>query len=181
MDTEPKPIAEEKKKDEPKHEPIIKCKFCDTKLIKGSQYCHYCGGTTMANDPKKLLGVDITDEDILDYMVEGRITKTVKIGKSIKAVIQTMTTAEFKEMHVAADSNVATSNSNQTYTIEIETQELAYCLVSLGGKALPTDHDARMDAVGGLGKDLFNILLAKTRILHMCVGQIIQEEQVENF
>lgn len=157
------------------------CISCLTELVEDSQYCHMCGRIVKAYDPKTLLGIDISDEDILNYITSGRMVKTVKVGKAITAVIQTMTTGEFKTMHELTDSVSAPVASEKTHQIGLEIRELSFCLKSINGTEMPADKTKRVKMIEGLGTAIHQILLQKVRLLHEVVGFLLQEGQVENF
>lgn len=159
-----------------------KCKFCGHTHGEDSNYCERCGGEVVKQDYEDLLGIKISEEDIKDYVLLGRVQKVVHIGK-IKVGIRTLTSGEWKKVNAAAESAAAIAGQNLTFTIEQNQRICAYGLTTVGGntKLGELSDEGKYDAVQEMASDFVEIVASKISLLHRLMMAKIQEGQLANF
>ena len=159
------------------------CPFCNTESPATNNYCHECGGEIRELNYEKMLGVEITEEDIKDYVILGRVKKVIRIGKSVTAGIQTLSSGEWKTANHAAEAKMAAAGHQVTFTIELNQRIAAYGLYMLNGNEKLNDftNEQKFDNIQNLSSDLVEIIASKVSLLHKIMMAKIQEGQVLNF
>jgi len=152
----------------------MKCKFCQTETVENAKFCHECSGIINEKDYEGVLGIDITPEDITEYIVTGKLQKTIEVGAHIKAVICTLRTGEHKSLNKMVDSATDQMTSKSTYDLELRHHTLAYSVQAINGFAWPADFDKRLSAAEGLGTEIADILINRINMLHLAIGNKIQ-------
>ena len=160
-----------------------KCPFCNTVNVPENNYCPECGGEMKKLDYEKMLGVEITEEDIKDYVILGRVKKSIRIGKSVTVGIQTLSSGEWKTANHAAEALMAAAGHQVTFTIELNQRLAAYGMYMLNGneKIGSLNNDQKFDHVQNLSSDLVEIIASKVTLLHKIMMAKVQEGQVLNF
>jgi len=161
----------------------VKCPFCNTESIADGNYCCECGGELKKLDYEKMLGVEITAEDIKDYVIIGRVRKTIRIGEHVTVGIQTLSSGEWKTSNHAADALLAAAGHLTTHTIEMNQRMAAYGLFMIAGneKIGELTKEQRYDHVQTMSSDFIEIIASKISLLHKIMMAKIQEGQVSNF
>lgn len=172
------PIVEESATPE-----TIKCPFCLTDCTEGNNYCHECSGELKEADQEKLLGVEITTEDIKDYVISGRVHKNVKVGSVVDIGICTLTSGEWKTANHAAEMQMAAAGQQISFTIELHQRIAAYGIRAINGisKVGEFSNEKRYEYIQSLSSDMVEIIASKVKILHKIMMKKIQEGQVANF
>ncbi len=161
----------------------IICKNCGHEHDEDNKFCPKCGAMTQDADPKVLLGVEITDDDILSYITRGFIEKEIKIGaigdQPINIKIKTLTQDDHVKINKAVDRMVNPSSLNGTLDECRNAEFLKRITTAIAGK---TYYDEEKDKVLlAMPKQLANIILFKHSHLEMLVLQMLQRGQYENF
>ena len=161
----------------------VKCPFCNTMCIPESNYCRECGGELKQLDYEKMLGVTIEPDDIKDYVITGRVRKTIRIGASTTVGIQTLSSGEWKTANHAAEALMAAAGHQVTFTVELNQRLAAYGLWMLNGneKISAYTKEQRYDYVQEMSSDFVEIIASKVTLLHKIMMAKIQEGQVTNF
>jgi len=161
----------------------VKCPFCNTQCGDGNNYCHECGGELKKLDYEKMLGVEITKDDIKDYVIIGRVRKTIRIGEHVTVGIQTLSSGEWKTSNHAAEALMAAAGHITTHTIEMNQRMAAYGLFMIDGneKIGEFTKEQRYEHVQSMSSDFIEIIASKIALLHKIMMAKIQEGQVSNF
>ena len=158
---------------------VVKCIFCRAELDESDKFCHACGGETAKADPKELLGVDITDDDLLNYVITGYIEKDIPIGsiggKSIVLTIRNMTQKSHTNVAMNVDLRMqechgATSQLYDRFQQEERTKEV---LIAIQGKKVLKDQV--------IGDEIAKIALFKALKMDYLVLMLLQRGQIQNF
>lgn len=162
-----------------------KCVFCSTMCEDNHNFCYNCGGSFEDANPEELLGVTITDEDIKDYVIQGKVTKVVKIGEAVTAEIRTLTSGEWKQANQAAEqyANIAPLSRNVTQNIELVQRIAAYGLRGINGNSKIAEYtpEQRYEYIQTMSSDFVEIIASKIQYLHKIMMKKIQEGQIKNF
>lgn len=152
----------------------MKCKYCGTETVENAKFCHECSGVIREEDYEGILGIEITPDDITEYIVTGKLTKTINIGNHIKAQIRTMTTGEQKEINKKVDTATSNISSKFTFDLELKHHTLAYSVVAINSVSWPADIDKRLNAAESLGTEVAEILVNRIQLFHLAIGSKIQ-------
>jgi len=153
----------------------MKCKYCGTEVaIDDAKFCYECSGVLRDEDYEGVLGIEITPDDVTEYVITGKIRKTISIGNHIKAEVQTLRTGEHKELNRMVDTATTNVASKMTYDLEIRHHTLAYSVCALNGSVWPADFSQRLKTAENLGSELADILINRINYLHLAIGTKIQ-------
>jgi hypothetical protein len=158
---------------------VTKCAFCGVLIESTDKFCHACGGQTKQADPKELLGVDITDDDLMTYITKGFIEKDIPIGsiggKPITLTIRNMTQKSYTNIALCVDTRMQECHgaTPQLYDRLQQEERLKEVLVSINGKHLINGQ--------AVGDEIAKIALFKTMIMDQLILIMLQKGQIQNF
>lgn len=151
------------------------CKYCGTNVdIENAKFCYECSGVLREENYEGILGIEITKEDITEYIITGRLRKVISVGNHIKAEIQTLTTGEHKEINRMVDTATSQMTSKPTYDMELKHHLLAFSICAINGNVWPTDIEKKLKLAESLGSEIAEILINRINYLHLAVGSKIQ-------
>ncbi len=153
----------------------MQCKYCGTNIEnENAKFCYECSGILREENYEGILGIEITPDDVTEYIITGKLQKLISVGNHVKAVIRTLTTGEHKDLNRKVDTVTTSMASKSTYDLEIKHHMLAYSIMSINSVVWPLDFDKKLQCAEGLGSEIAEILLNRVNLLHLAIGSKIQ-------
>ena len=150
----------------------VKCEYCGAELVKDAYYCHKCGGQIPDVSMEKILGIELTDDDIESYIFRGFVEKDIEINPKLKVTIKTLTQKELAETSLEADEALRMKNpSDETYAAFKNSLDIKKALVAINGSSAPEE----------IGVELAAIILNKASMLQKLVLEALQKGKMEDF
>lgn len=161
------------------------CKYCTKPSPKTANYCADCGAQFEDVSLEKLLDIEITPDDYSNYLIEGYISKTIKINPKLTITIRTINARNMFEIQQGIDRFLADNKIDKPSYALIESVreriEVAMSLLQVNQTSMGADFDTRMKRVENLGVELVAIAQQKIATLSAAVGQSLQRGDLQNF
>ncbi len=163
--------------------PTKECRFCKEKIPEQYMFCYKCGGLADDTNYKSILGIDITPDDLMTYIIKGYISKKVPIGTikassgDVKMTITVRTLTQDQIMKIAIDTENAlqasSTSTNNTYAEVYKSIKVRQILVAIGDKPIIEKQE--------IPANIANLALHRHQYMENMVLTMLQEGQFQNF
>jgi len=161
------------------------CKYCTKSSPKTANYCASCGAQFEDISLEELLGITITPDDFSQYLIEGYISKKIKINPALTVTIRTMNARNLFEIQQAVDRILAEEKIDKPSYAMIESVkerlDVAMSLLEVNNTSMGADFQSRIKRIDNIGVELIMIIQQKIATLSAAVGQSLQRGDLQNF
>jgi len=158
----------------------IECKYCEAEVLEGSNYCSKCGGVMDEVSAEELLEIEITVDDIENYIFSGSMTKVIKLRPNVFIKLTTLTEKDLETSSMSADKEIG----EVKFDLSIDSVSLIKNRhqLALGFKGVADKADAdEFKIPAEMGRELHSIVMHKAFTLQKALNEALQTNLVIDF
>ena len=176
---DPIPVDEEPVEKQSK-EDLDLCASCGAELPQGASFCPSCGAETEQQNFAKMLGLELTDDDIAEYLFKGYLVKDITLVKGKKATFKTLLPTEGYEiedklMEMFKEKDATQNQYSNAYALI----NLSYGWMKFDDQSLGESPEKRMDRISkSIGVHLIDLASKKWNQFNRAVAQMLEEPDI---
>ncbi|MHC4647266.1 MAG: hypothetical protein ACYTBJ_17385 [Planctomycetota bacterium] len=159
------------------------CPSCDGGVGELHLFCPTCGTDLNKSDMSKALGIELTEDDVSEYLFKGYLVKEVPLIRGKVALFKTLTSAEAEAVETSImdkfkDKDATNSQWANSYAIT----SLSHGWIKFDGQSLgstPEDRHERLNTQ--MGVHLIDIASKKWNMFNRAVGSLLEDpDKIKN-
>lgn len=159
---------------------VTPCMGCAQPVSQEWIHCAYCGAFLYQGNPAKAIGIEITEEDIGEYLFKGYLVKDVELTHGKKATFKTLIpkegyAIEDTVMEMFKDKDATQNRYSNTYALV----NLSYGWMRFDGQSLGDTPEKRLQHLQeAIGIHLLDIASKKWNLFNRAVTAMLEQPDI---
>lgn len=158
---------------------------CPQKLVREWLFCSRCGSNLLRNGAAKQIGIELTEEDLHDYLFRGYVMRDIKIlGKHV-ATFKSSQPKELREIDDymmngswGKDENGRDRKISEFYMRQLNAMCMAAAsIVKLDGEAIGVSFSERIDWMQNRGSAFVDLVSQKAALFNQSVTEFLKDQE----